>query len=113
MPVAIYIFKLSPVGDRWKNNLKFFSVFTATTVLLFLPYLGMIESFFTSSFVSNPSTSGAVANQVTNPVAFGLSYWSLYQLNRLLNFPITAGFVSFVSTASIVLVAVALGLVLK
>ena len=71
----------------------------------------MLESFFTSSFVSNPSTSGAVANQVTNPVAFGLSYWSLYQLNRLLNFPITAGFVSFVSTASIVLVAVALGLV--
>ena len=111
VPVAVYIFKLSPVEDRWKNSWKFFSVFTATTVLLFLPYLGMVESFFTSYFVSNPSTSGAVANQVTNPVAFGLSYWSLYQLNRLLNFPITAGFVSFVSTASIVLVAVALGLV--
>ena len=42
---------------------------------------------------------------------FGLSYWALYMLNRLLNLPVTAGFISFVSTASIVLVAVGLGLV--
>jgi len=111
VPIAVYLFKLSPVGDRWKNCLKFFSVFTAATVLLFLPYFGTIESFFTSYFVSNPAASGTVANQVTNPVAFGLSYWSLYQLNRLLNLPVTAGFVSFVSMASIVLVAVALVLV--
>ena len=111
VPIAVYLFKLSPVGDRWKNCLKFFSVFTAATVLLFLPYFGTIESFFTSYFVSNPAASGTVANQVTNPVAFGLSYWSLYQLNRLLNFPVTAGFISFVSIASIVLVAVALVLV--
>jgi hypothetical protein len=108
VPIAVYLFKSSPVGDRWKNCLKFFSVFTAATVLLFLPYFGKITSFFAGFFVSNPAASGAVANQVTNPVAFGLSYWSLYQLNRLLNLPVTAEFVSFASIASIVLVAVAL-----
>ena len=111
VPIAVYLFKSSPVGDKWKSCLKFFSVFTAATVLLFLPDFGTIESFFTSYFVSSPAASGVVANQVTNPVAFGLSYWSLYQLNRLLNLPVTAGFVSFVSIASIVLVAVALVLV--
>ena len=111
VPIAIYLFKSSPVGDKWKNCLKFFSAFTAATVLLFLPYYGTIENFFTSYFVANPATSGVVANQVNNPVAFGLSYWSLYLLNRLLNLPVTAGFVSFVSIASITLVVVALGLV--
>lgn len=111
VPIAVYLFKLSPVGDRWKNCLKFFSAFTAATVLLFLPYFGTIESFFTSYFVSNPAASGTVTNQVTNPVAFGLSYWSLYQLNRLLNFPITTEFISFASITSIILVAVALVIV--
>jgi hypothetical protein len=110
VPIAIYLLKSSPVGDKWKNCLKFFSVFTAATVLLFLPYLGKIESFFAGYFVSSPAASGAVANQINNPVAFGLSYWALYMLNRLLNLPVTAGFISFVSTASIVLVAVGLGL---
>ena len=55
--------------------------------------------------------SGAVANQINNPVAFGLSYWALYMLNRLLNLPVTAGFVSFVSTSSIVLLVAGLVLV--
>ena len=111
VPIAVYLFKSSTVGDKWKNCLKFFSVFTSATVLLFLPYFGQMETFFAGFFVSNHAASVAVSNQVSNPVAFGLSYWSLYQLNRLLNLPVTAGFVSFVSIASIVLVGVALMLV--
>jgi hypothetical protein len=106
VPIAIYLFKSSPVGDKWKNCLKFFSVFTIATVLLFLPYLGMIPSFFTGFFLPHFSASGSAAFE-----AFGLTYWSLYWLNQLLNLPVTAGFVSFLSVASVVLVVVALLLV--
>ncbi|MBE3115800.1 hypothetical protein IMZ68_01215, partial [Candidatus Bathyarchaeota archaeon] len=38
VPIAIYLLKSSPVGAKWKNCLQFFSVFTITSVLLFLPY---------------------------------------------------------------------------
>ena len=100
VPIAVYLFKSSPVEDRWKNWLKFFSVFTITTVLLFLPYLGKIPSFFTTNFLPNPAASGAEA--------FGLTYWSIYWLNQLINLPVTAGFISFAST---VLLVVALVLV--
>ena len=78
VPIAVYLFKTSPVGDKWKNCLKFFSAFTAATLLLFLPYLGKITSFFAGYLVLNPVASGTVANQVTNPVAFGLSYWGRF-----------------------------------
>ena len=111
VPIAIYLLKTSPVKDKWNSCLKFFSVFAVASVLLFLPYLGQIERFFTSYFVPNPSTSGVVVNQVVNPLGFGLTYWSIYLTNRLLNFPVTAAFLSFGSLASVLLVVVALGLV--
>jgi len=111
VPIGIYLLKSSSVEDKWKNCLKFFSVFAMATFLLFLPYLGTIASSFSSYFVQNPSTSGAITNPISYPVGFGLSYWSIYLLNRLINLPVTAGFVSLASTVSIILVALALGIV--
>jgi len=111
VPIAVYIFRLSPVGDRWKNCLKFFSVFTGATVLLFIPYFGMIESFFTDYFLVHPTVSGVAPNHLTIAVAYGLSYWSVYSLHLLLNLPVSAEVISYVSIVSILLVALALVLV--
>ena len=111
LPIGVYLLKTGPNEIKRKNTLTFFSVFAIATVLLFLPYLGMIPSFFTYYFAPSSTISGAVPNQITNPIAFGLTYWSLYLLNRLTNLPITATFISIASFASTVLVVVALGLV--
>lgn len=108
VPIGIYIFKSTSLESKFKSTLKFFSVFLVSTVLLFLPYLSNITSFFYDSFEVNPSATGTVINQVTHPVAFGLTYWSLFQLNNLINLPVTSGFVSIVSLASVGLVAAAL-----
>jgi hypothetical protein len=71
----------------------------------------LMIDFCSSFFVLNHAASGFVANPITDPIAFGLTYWSLYLLNRLINLPINAGFVSFAAVASVVLVAVALVIV--
>ncbi len=80
-----------------ENCLEVFFCFSSLLrFLLFLPYMGMITSFFSNYFLPSTSLSGAVANQVNSPLGFGLTYWSLYLLNRLINLPITSAFVSFV-----------------
>jgi hypothetical protein len=111
LPITIYFLKTSPAGERWKNCTRFYSVFLVTSVLLFLPDIGGIMSFFTGLFVPNPAgITVAVANPVVHPVGFGLTYWSLYLLNRLLNIPIGAWFVFLSSVTSFVLVIVFLTL---
>ncbi len=108
VPIGIYLFKSNSLECKFKSTLQFFLVFLVTTVLLFLPYLGRITRFFAASFELNSSATGTVINQVTHPVAFGLTYWSLFQLNQLINLPVTSGFVSVVSIVSLGLVAAAL-----
>jgi len=111
VPIAIFLYKTSSAECKLKNSLKFFSVFSIATLLLFVPYFSKIISVFSGILAPNPVTSGAVTNPVSNPVGFGLTYWSLYLLNRLINLPVTSAFVSSVSIASIILVIAALGLV--
>lgn len=110
-PIAIYLLKSSPAETKWKNCVKFFSFFSIASLLLFLPYLGKLTTFFGGFLMTNPAVSGTVANPNVSPLSFGLTYWSLYLLNRLLLVPISTGFVSFVSVASVLIVAVALMLV--
>ena len=111
VPIGFYILKTSPTEYKWKNSLKFFSVFTATTVLLFLPYIVKMSGYLNSIFIPTSAVSSATTNPLSNPVAFGLTYWSAYQLNRFINLTITNTFVSAISIASVMLVAVALALV--
>jgi Gpi18-like mannosyltransferase len=108
VPIGVFLFKSNSAGNKFKSILQFFSVFLVTTILLFLPYLSTITSFFNASLELNPVATGALTNQLTHPVAFGLTYWSLFQLNQLINLPVTSGFVSFVSIFSVGLVAAAL-----
>jgi hypothetical protein len=107
VPIAFYFLKTSPAGERLKNSVKFYSVFAVTSVLLFLPYLGAAVNFFTSFFVGSPvSNAAAVVNPVVEPLGFGLTYWSLYLLNRIFNLPVSAGVVSIMSVVSAVMAAV-------
>jgi hypothetical protein len=107
LPITIYFLKTSPPGERRKSCIMFYSVFLAASTMLFLPYIGAAFSFATGFFVPNPTLiANAVANPIVEPVGFGLTYWSLYLLNRLLNIPIDAGFVSFASFTSEVLAVV-------
>jgi hypothetical protein len=111
VPIGIYILKSSSVKDKSKNFLKFFSVFSIASVLLSLPLIDRMTRFFTDFIAPNPATIGSITNPISNPIAFGLTYWSLYSLNRLINLPLTIMFASFASIASIILVVVALILV--
>jgi hypothetical protein len=109
VPIAFYILKSNSFDEKGKNSFKYFIVFLATSALLFLPYFGIISSFFSSYFMANPASSAL--DSVTNPLGFGLTYWSLYSLNRLVNLPISAELVTIVSVGSIMLVFVSLMLV--
>lgn len=107
VPIAFYFLKTSPAGERLKNGAKFYSVFALSSVLLFLPYLGAAVNFFTSFFVvSSANITATVVNPVVEPLGFGLTYWSLYLLNRLFNLPVSAGFVSIMSVLSAVMATV-------
>lgn len=106
VPVTFFLLHSSPNGENRKNILKFFGVFAAVSALLLVPYIGEPTPFM-NFFLPN---SVAVSDPVVEPVGFGLTYWSLYLLNRLVNAPISVAFVSFASLASVVLVAVFLAL---
>ena len=105
LPIGVYLYKTGQ-GDKLRNNFSFFSIFAGFSLLLFLPYLGEI-----TSFVPNAVTSSLVTDPIANPVGSGLTYWSLYLLNRLILLPVTTTFVSFASIASIVLVVASLMIV--
>ena len=111
VPIVIYILRVNPVNVRVKNCLAFFSVFIAVSLLLFLPYLGQITSFFGGYFLPSPAASDAITDPVVNPLGFGLTYWSVYLLNRLINIPVSSEFFSFATLLSVLMVVVSLLLV--
>ena len=111
LPITIYLLKTSPAGERLKNGVKFCSVFLAASLVLFLPYIGRAMGFFIGFFVPNPSgIATTVANPVVEPIGFGLTCWSLYLLNRLVNIPVSAEFVflSFVVSGMLVVFSLTL-----
>lgn len=108
VPLGIFLFKSSSASEKWLNCLKFYLVFAAVALFLFLPYLGMMSSFFTGYFAPTPAQSGVLTNPVDNPLGFGLIYWSLYGLNRLIHFPINSEFITFATLAPLVIVAASL-----
>jgi hypothetical protein len=112
IPVGLYFHKTNPLQRKWKTNLIFFAAFFGLTFLLFLPYAGTIITYIVNFFVPNASSQYNISTDpVSNPVAFGLTYWSLYLLNRLFNLPLSVQFLSFLSIVSIILIVAALSVV--
>lgn len=109
VPLAFFILKSNSFDEKRKSIFKFLSVFLASSVLLFLPYFDMVASFFSSYFMANPASS--VADSLANPLGFGLTYWSLYSLNRLFNFPVNTALLTVASVGSIVFALVSFILV--
>ncbi len=111
IPITIYFFKSGHVPKRLKNYASFVSIFIATSVILFLPSIGSAGNLVNFFIINGGTANSAVINPVVVPVGFGLTYWSLYLLNRLVYLPINAGFVSFASAGSIVFVVISLTVV--
>jgi len=111
VPIILYILKVNPVKERVKNCLAFFSIFIIGLLLLFLPYLTQVASFFSSYFLPSAAASGAITDPIVNPLGFGLTYWSVYLLNRLINIPVSSGTFYFATILSVIMVAVSIALV--
>jgi hypothetical protein len=113
VPIIIYIQKTTGAEQKWKNSLTFISVFLVSILLVFLPYLSTIITFFSNYFLPTTitQTSGVIADQVNNPLGFGLTYWSLFLLNRIFNFALSSSAISFGSIFSILFFILSLALV--
>lgn len=104
VPIAFFLFRTDR-ANRWKNIARFLSVFSVSSLLLFVPYLNYIANFFVGSFGAN---SGVAAGSGGTPIS--LSYWSVASLNLLLNIPVNNVAIQVASTLSTVLVVVFIGL---
>ena len=107
IPIVIYFSKSSSGSSGWKNSAKFCIVFALASLLLLGPYIG-VPVTLSNFFIPN---STAVTNPVVEPVGFGLTYWSVYGVNRLVNVSVSVEFVDFMCILSLVLVAVSIALV--
>ncbi|MDT8782435.1 MAG: DUF2029 domain-containing protein [Candidatus Bathyarchaeota archaeon] len=106
VPIIIYLYKTDITGERKNSLLKFLGSFFGCSALIFLPYIDRSISFFSDFFLF----SAAAIDPVVEPLGFGLSYWSLFLLNRLFNLTIAADFVSIMAIFSVLLVAVFVGI---
>jgi len=112
VPFTVYLLKKSPEDKRWQKSLRFYLAFAGVSLLLFLPYIGMLASFLNSYFMPGaPGGAGTGFDPVANPVGFGLTYWSVSLLTRVVTLPLTASIVSILSAASLALVGIFLAAV--
>jgi len=102
VPIIIYLYKTYISAERKNSLLKFLGSFFGCSTLIFLPYIDRSISFFSDFFLF----SAAAIDPVVEPLGFGLSYWSLFLLNRLFNLTIAVDFVSIMAIFSVLLVAV-------
>jgi GPI mannosyltransferase 1 subunit M len=105
VPILIYIQRTTAVEQKRKSTFTFVSVFLIFSLLLFLPYLNTIINFFSNYFLPTTitQTSNFVTDQINNPLGFGLTYWTLFLLNRFFNFAISSSVISFGSLFSVAL----------
>ena len=97
LPVTFYLMRSDSTGKS-RNLAKFYFVFFLCLMLLVLPFIGEVTKFFAFLFVPSQGVVVSFAsNPVTNPIAFGLSYWSLFLINRTFNNPLIGPFVFLVS----------------
>ncbi len=97
LPITFFFIR-SNSTDKLKNLAKFYLIFIIGLMLLILPYLGDVVNFFNTLFVPNPVVIANFASDpVTNPLAFGLTYWSVFLINRVVNIPLSGAFIFLVS----------------
>jgi Gpi18-like mannosyltransferase len=85
LPIVFYYMRTNSV-NKSKNFMKFCLVFFSGLALLILPFVGEIISFFDTWFLPTQGVvTSFVYNPVTNPLAFGLTYWSVLLLDRVVN----------------------------
>jgi uncharacterized membrane protein len=97
VPLIFYLYKTSKPNERKKDIGKFLGVFIASSLLLFLPYLGTAANFIADFFLLG---SGSTVHTIIplGPFTFGLTYWSpLFYLN------LDSGAILLVSVASLAL----------
>ncbi|MGD6851892.1 MAG: hypothetical protein ACQCN6_07535 [Candidatus Bathyarchaeia archaeon] len=107
VPIAFFLYKTYPAGARLKSLGRFMGVFSATSLVLFLPYLGAVANFVSDFFLLQSGGTNFGAVTPLGPYSFGLTYWA--PLSRLL--PATGSFEFLVSAVSLALFVVALALV--
>lgn len=107
IPIVIYFSKSSSGFNKRKNTAKFCVVLALTSLLLLGPYIG-VPITLSNFFIPN---SLAVTNPVVEPIGFGLTYWSIYLVNRLAIVPINVELVNFLSILSLVVAAISITLV--
>lgn len=100
VPIALYLYKTTGAGERRGAFGWFFGVFSAATLLLFLPYLDAAANSLMNFFMIGGDNAGGVITPL-GPYSFGLTYWSLTGLLRL---PATDALVTAISAASLALV---------
>jgi Gpi18-like mannosyltransferase len=97
LPITFYFLRSNRSG-KIKNLAKFYFVFIASLMLFVFPFIDEAANFFGFLFVpSQVVVVGFASNPVTNPVAFGLTYWSVFLLNRTVSSPQIGAFVFLVS----------------
>jgi hypothetical protein len=84
LPFTFYIARLPP-ENRWKSIREFYAVIVASTLFLVVFFSGGLVNFFATWLVPNAQFT---SNLFVNPVAFGLTWWSLPALFQLTNTPI-------------------------
>jgi hypothetical protein len=87
----------SNIAGKFKNLAKFYFVFFAGLMLFVLPFISEATNFFDFLFVpSQVVVASFASNPVTNPLAFGLTYWSVFLLDRTVNAPLSGAFIFLV-----------------
>jgi hypothetical protein len=105
LPVTFYFMKSNPTGEI-KNLAKFYFVFIASLMLFVLPFIGEIANFFAFLFLpSQVVVVSFVSNPVTSPIAFGLTYWSVFLISRTVDSPLIGAFAFLVSGFLVVISA--------
>jgi Gpi18-like mannosyltransferase len=99
-PIAVYLLK-SSLGTLKRNDFgKFLVIFG--TGFAFLCLFSLTEFMnFLSIFLS--FNMGVGVSALTNPFAFGLTYWSLSGLNLIIKTPLTANVIGVLSSLLMVL----------
>jgi hypothetical protein len=107
LPITVYFIRSKTVS-KYKTLGKFYFVFIAGLMLFVLPFMGEIANIFGILLVpSQVVVASFASNPVTNPLAFGLTYWSVFLLDRIVNIPLSGAFI-FLFSGLLVVISAAL-----
>jgi Gpi18-like mannosyltransferase len=97
LPITFYFIRSNP-EIKFKSLTKFYLIFVIGLMLLVLPFLSDVVNFFDTLFVPNSVVvTNFASDPIINPLAFGLTYWSVFLLNRIVNIPLSGAFIFLVS----------------